>query len=128
MDVLVPVLMITLGVAIAGIWTRDILVGEQIDLGDGLLASRDPDAGTLFFPHWVAEYGTALALIGGAIGLLFDASWSVVVSAVAAGALLYTSVNSLGWALARVERRPYAGPMGVGVVVALLTIAYLLVG
>ena len=35
-------------------------------------------------------------------------------------------INSLGWAFAEVDRRAYTGPMILGVVVGLLTCAYLL--
>lgn len=126
MDVVVAVLMLLMGIAIAAIWTRDIVAGEQVDLSDGFFAARDPAGGTLFWPHWLAEYGTAVLLVAGGTGLLTDVGWAGIVAAVAAGALLYTSTNALGWALAKPERRAYAFPMFAGIVVGLLAFVYLL--
>ena len=122
---LIGVALIAMGVAIAGVWTRDIVVGEQIDLGAGVMRARDRDAGTLMWPHWLAEYVTAAALMVSGVGLIADASWAVVTGSAAAGALLYTSVNSLGWALAAPSRRPYRYPMVAGAVVGMVAIAVL---
>lgn len=127
MDVVAAVLMILNGVAIAGVWTRDILAGEKVDLSAGLFAARDADAGTIFWPHWLAEYATAGALIAAAVGLLIEASWATAMGGLAAGALLYTSMNSLGWALAERDRFAYAIPMFFGIVVGVFLAIYLLV-
>lgn len=126
MQIIVGAVMTAMGLAIAGIWTRDIAVRDDIDLGRGILAARDADDGTLFWPHWVAEYGTAVVLVVSGIGVVADASWAPVLGGVASGALLYTSINSLGWALARRERYPYAVPMLVGAAIGLVSTAYLL--
>lgn len=126
METWIAVLLLVMGLGIAGVWTRDILGSDHVDLGDGLFAARDPDSGSLFWPHWLAEYATAAGLVIGGVGLLADASWAGAVAGIAAGALLYTSVNSLGWALADPDRRPYAIPMFVGVVVAVIAIGYLI--
>ncbi|MGB9357164.1 MAG: hypothetical protein WCC01_01275 [Acidimicrobiia bacterium] len=126
MDIVVPVLLIVMGMAMAAIWTRDILRGEQVDLSVGLFAARDPEAGTLFWPHWLAEYGTAVLLVVGGVGLLGDAGWAPMVAAIGTGALLYTSTNSLGWALARRERWSYAAPMLAGVVLGIASTVFLL--
>ena len=50
-----------------------------------------------------------------------------VVAAIGAGALLYTSVNSLGWSLARPDRRPYAMPMLAGAAIGLVAAVWLVV-
>lgn len=126
MDVAIPVLMIVMGVGIAGVWTRDIVAGTYADVPGRAFTARDPDSGSLFWPHWVAEYSTAMILVVGAVGLLTDTTWSTTLAAIGAGALLYTSTNSLGWSLARSDRLPYAAPMVIGVVVALATGIYLL--
>ena len=47
---------------------------------------------------------------------------------VALGALAYSSLNSLGWALAERARFAYAVPMVVGLVGALVSIGLLLGG
>ncbi len=124
--VVIAWLMILMGAAIAGIWTRDILAGEKVDRSAGVLRARDED-GSLFLPHWVAEYTTAALLVAGGIGLLADSGWAQAVTGLGLGALFYTSVNSLGWALAEKDRYPYAVPMAVGVVVAVAGAIWLLV-
>ena len=55
MDAAVAILMIGMGLAIAGIWTSDILVGDRVDLSEGLFRARVAKSGTLFWPHWLAE-------------------------------------------------------------------------
>jgi hypothetical protein len=126
MDEAAAVLMMVNGVAIAGVWTRDILASDKVDLSEGVFAARDPDAGTLFWPHWLAEYATAIALIVAAAGLLADTGWAVALGGVATGALLYTGTNSLSWALAARDRLVYAIPMLVGVVTGIFLAIYLL--
>lgn len=126
MDEAAAVSMVVMGVAIAGLWTRDILAGVQVDLTSGIWAARDPDAGTLLWPHWLAEYATAAALIAAAFGLLLDTEWGATLGGIATGALLYTSVNSLAWTLSKPERRTYAVPMLAGVVVGLFLVVHLL--
>ncbi len=126
MNALIGIALVVMGLAIAGVWTRDIASGEQVDRSQGLVRARDPDAGTLFLPHWIAEYATAMGLAIAGIGLVADTSWSGVAAGVASGALLYTSTNSLGWALAEPERRAYAVPMALGVIVSIGAIGYVL--
>ena len=127
MNTTVALLMSMMGVAIAAIWVKDLVAGEKVDTSAGLLAARDVDD-SLFWPHWVAEYSTAIGLIVGAVGLLTEASWGPPVAALALGALFYTSTNSLGWAFAQRERFTYAIPMLVGVAVSILGAMHLLVG
>lgn len=127
MDSLLAILMIVMGLGIAGIWTRDIAGGDKVDLSAGFLAARDAD-GSLFWPHWFAEYSTAVALIVAAIGLLIDTTWGSPLAALALGALFYTSVNSLGWAFAERERLAYAIPMLVGICVSIFGAVRLLPG
>ncbi len=116
----VAVFCILMGAAMVVLWTRDIAEGEQIDISEGRLRARDY-AGDLFLPHWLAEYGTAAALVAGGIGLLLRTSWAEPVTLLGVGALIYTSTNSLGWALAEKERMSYAGPMIVGLVGGLVS-------
>lgn len=125
MRIAVGVLLVVMGVGIAGIWTRDIVAGEQVDLSQGFFAARDEDAGSLMWLHWLAEYATAATLTVAGVALLADAEWARVLAAVGAGALLYTSTNSLGWAFARRDRLAYAIPMLFGVVVGLVAAGYL---
>lgn len=118
--------MVLMGLGIAGIWTRDLMAGEKVDLSSGIFKARDPEDGSLFWPHWLAEYGTALLLIIGGVGLLAEADWSVAVAGTGLGALLYTSANSLGWSLAKPERKAYAAPMIVGAVVGVVGLVWLI--
>lgn len=128
MDRVVAVFAIVMGLAIAVVWTRDILASPTIDRTQGLLRAREPGTGSLFLPHWIAEYATAVALITGGIGSLLDAGWATELLLVAFGALAYTSTNALGWALARPDRRLYALPMQVGAIGAVISIVALMAG
>ena len=114
--------MIVMGVAMAGLWARDIISARQLDISHGRLRARDPRARTLMLPHWVAEYATASALMVGGIGLVTDAGWARSLALVALGALVYTSTNSLGWALVERARLPYAAPMAIGAIGGLAAI------
>lgn len=124
----VAVAEIVMGLAIAVVWTYDIIVADQFDTAGGRLSARDASDGSLLLPHWIAEYATAGLLVIGGSGLLADASWATVVAAFAAGALGYTSINSLGWALADRSRLAYAVPMAIGVVVGGVSLVVLLLG
>ena len=125
MEAPLAVFMVVMGVGVAGIWTLDMVRGDRVDLSGGLLRARD-DGGSLLLPHWVAEYGTAAALVGGAAGLLASTGWAVPLAAAALGATCYTSTNSLGWALAEPSRRAYAAPMAVGLIGSVVGLVTLL--
>lgn len=118
--------MIVMGIGIAAIWTRDLIAGDKVDLSPGFLKAQDSASGSLLWPHWLAEYGTAVLLILGGAGLAAETDWSSAVAAGGLGALLYTSVNSLGWALARPERKMYAVPMTAGVIIGIVGLAWLI--
>jgi hypothetical protein len=120
MVVVVAGLMILMGVAIAGVWTRDIIAGDKVGLSRGVLRARDGEEEPLFWPHWLAEYATALLLIVGGTALLADTGGSSLLAALALGALFYTSTNALGWALAERDRYAYAVPMAVGILVGMV--------
>ena len=126
MGSVVAVFMVVMGIAMTAIWTKDILFSDEVDTSAGLFKARDTD-GTIFWFHWVAEYGTAALLVSGGIGLLLDARWSPAVALLGLGALLYTSMNSLGWAFALEERYPYAIPMLAGLIGGLVAAAWIVV-
>ena len=125
MATFIGLLLVVMGVAIAAMWTHDIVGGTRFDASVGRLRARS-DGGDLLLPHWIAEYATSAALVIGGSALLLDAPFAAVVASVAAGALAYTSINSLGWALAQRDRIAYTIPMIVGIVVACAAIAYLI--
>lgn len=80
---------IGVGVAIAGLWTVLLLTGRVPELDEG---RRD----ILF--HLGAEYLTAALLVGAGVAVLVTArSTATLLAAVAAGALLYTTINSPGY-------------------------------
>jgi hypothetical protein len=126
MDGLVALFAGVMGAAMAGVWTRDILNGVGFDPSLGLLRARELETEDLMIWHWLAEYGTAGALVLGAILLLAGAALAVPITLLGLGALVYTSTNSLGWSLARPERRSYTIPMLIGLVGGLISAALLI--
>lgn len=116
MDLLVALFAGVMGAAMAGIWARDIVSGVGYDASDGFLRSREVDTEDLMIWHWLAEFGTAGMLMFGAVLLVVGAALAEVVMFLGLGALLYTSANSLGWSLARPDRRSYAYPMMIGLI------------
>ncbi len=47
--------------------------------------------------HLAAEFSTAIALLAGGLGLLFETSWAADLYLVASGMLLYTAIVSPGY-------------------------------
>lgn len=121
MELLIALFVGVMGAAMAGVWTRDIRSGVGFDAPQGLLRARETDTDDLMMWHWLAEYGTAGVLVAGAITLLAGAALAVPITLLGLGALIYTSANSLGWALSRSERRSYAIPMLIGLVGGLIS-------
>lgn len=105
------ILFIITGIGIAVIRTKDIFTNTDIDLSTGFFNARDKDSGNLFWPHWLAEYLTAILLIVAPVLIFLKLDAGTKLLPFAAGALFYTSLNSLGWAFARKERFGYAFPM-----------------
>jgi hypothetical protein len=125
----VGLFMLVMAIGIAGLWSVDIVRSPEVDRSRGLARARDR-SGSLLLPHWIAEYGTAAALLVGGLGLVLGwapAAWAWLVP-VGLGALAYTSCNSLGWVLADRSRLPYGVPMAVGLVGSLVSLALLLAG
>ncbi len=115
MHAAVALFAIVMGAGIATRWSADLITG-RVDLSHGPFRAREAGSGELLWPHWLAEYGTAAALVAGGAGMLADTGWGEPVSLLGLGACAYTSINSLGWALARSDRRPYRVPMFIGAV------------
>lgn len=121
------ILFIITGAGIAGIWTKDIFTNTDIDLSEGFFNARDKGTGNLFWPHWLAEYATAILLVVAPVLIFLKIEIGAQLLPFAVGALFYTSLNSLGWAFARKERFAYAFPMifGLGVsVIYFLTLMF----
>ena len=115
MHIAVAVFGIAMGAGIATIWSADLVRGT-VDLSKCVFRARDASNDSLLWPHWLAEYSTAAVLMIGAVGLLAEEDWGAPVSLVGLGACAYTSINSLGWALAQPDRRSYSVPMLIGAI------------
>ena len=75
-------------------WIITIARGNVQSLESGSTSGRGR---TEMIFHWVAEFGTALMLLSGGIGLLVNATWAPIVFYIAAGMLIYTVINSPGY-------------------------------
>jgi hypothetical protein len=126
MDILIALFAGVIGAAMAGIWARDIMSGHGFDAPHGLLRAREADSDDLMIWHWAAEFGTAFLLVAGAFLVLAGAALAEPIMLLAMGALMYTSANSLGWALAAPERRPYVYPMAFGLIGAIVSATVLI--
>lgn len=103
----IPIFMAVDGVAIATMWTVDILKNKLLE--DGFFKSKEE--GKLFWPHLAAEYGTAVGLVVSAYGLYNEKQWAEPLVLLSLGALTYTSLSNLSWSLAAKNRYVYAVPM-----------------
>ena len=128
MDMLIALFAGVMGAAMAGIWARDIASGVGYDATEGLLRARETDTEDLMIWHWLAEFGTAGLLMVGALFLVVGAALAEAVMLLGLGALAYTSANSLGWSLARPDRRSYVYPMAIGLIGAIISAALLILG
>lgn len=105
---IVPIIMTTIGIGIAGIWTSDILSGKFSDQGN-FFAWKEGES--LLWPHITAEYLTSAGLIAGSIGLFTDKDWAISVSLFSLGSVTYSAINSSGWVLYKNDRLKYGIPM-----------------
>jgi hypothetical protein len=127
MEIVVALFAGTMGAAMAGIWARDIASGVGYEVSEGWMHARENDTEDLMIWHWLAEFGTAGTLMLGALLLIVGAALAEPVMLLGLGALAYTSANSLGWSLARPDRRSYVFPMAIGLVGAVISAALLLI-
>ena len=127
MDILVAIFAGVIGAAMAGIWARDIMSGHGYDAPHGLLRAREADSDDLMIWHWAAEFGTAIVLIAGAFLIMINAALAEPIMLLGLGGLMYTSTNSLGWALAAPERAPYVYPMAAGLIGGIISAAVLII-
>ena len=85
---------IAVGVLMIVQWIITIARGNVQSLESGSTAGRGR---TEMMFHWVAEFGTALMLLSGGIGLLVNSTWAPILFYIAAGMLIYTVINSPGY-------------------------------
>jgi len=115
----ISILIMIPGLGMAGIWTRDILTGKFSGRGS-FFQWREGE--NMLWPHIFAEYVTSFGLIAGGIGLWMDRPWSVPVSLISLGALIYSAINSSGWVFASKGRLPYGIPMWASLILAIALI------
>jgi len=88
--ILVGIVLLLVGLAIIAYWVIFVMRGN---MPEGLWTV----VGNQYIVyHQAAELGMALLAIAGGFGLLIGRGWGMATSLAALGALLYTSVNSLG--------------------------------
>jgi hypothetical protein len=95
-------------------WASLIITNPEFELS---FHCRDPESQWLMWPHWLAEFTSAVCAVVAGLLLLFDQQHprrGRDVALFASGALCYTSLNSLSWALAERDRLVYAFFMVLG--------------
>jgi len=122
---IVPTSMLVSGIGITSVWTMELISQKNVDVSGGFFNIRDRNTNQILWPHLVAEYSTATGLIVGAIGLYRQKEWGRIATLISAGALVYTSLNSLGWVLSDESRRIYMVPMLTSLTAAGVTIVVL---
>lgn len=122
-EFIIPGFLVLMGIGVAGIWTADLLSGKFS--GQGHLF-RWKEGENMVWPHLLAEYLMALALVTGGAGLWLGQSWALPVSLLSLGAIIYSAINSSGWVIAKKERIAYGIPIWVCLVLAVFSLLYLI--
>jgi peptidoglycan/LPS O-acetylase OafA/YrhL len=92
---LVSIFLIAIGFLIIGMWSA-LLLGKKVD---------DLETNRLgIIHHIVAEFITGMLLIMAGASSILDSRWSLEISLVALGMLLYTVINSSGYYAQRGEK------------------------
>lgn len=100
------------------IWLADINNKPDIDFSEGFFKAKEKDSGNIFWLHIAAELITGLMLIMS--GIIILEGWDILyIVYFSLGLLFYSSVNSLGWAFAKEERKNYRIPMISGLIISL---------
>ncbi len=110
-DLIASFLLLILGTGILIIWLADINNNPEVDLSQGFFKAREKDSNNIFWFHIAAELITGVLLISGGMIILLNERELFFLVYFSSGALFYTSLSSLGWALADRKRYPYAIPM-----------------
>ena len=109
---------IAVGVLMIIQWIITIARGNEQSLEAGSTAGRGR---TEMMFHWVAEFGTALMLLGGGIGLLVSGTWAPIVFYIAVGMLIYTVISSPGY-YAQLGQWSMVGMFSVILILAIVSI------
>jgi len=116
---IVPVFMLSTGLLIAGIWTKDISSGKFSGKGKFFKWTEGKNR---LWPHIIVEYLTSAGLIAGATGLFFNEEWAFIIAPVSLGALTYSAINSSGWVFAEKDRLSYGIPIWISLTGAIISI------
>ena len=122
-EFVIPGFLIFAGLGVVGIWTKDILSGKFSGQGN---VFKWKEGEMMLWPHLLAEYLMAIALILGGIGMYYKTGWSGQISFVALGAIIYSAINSSGWVFAERNRISYGIPIWICLVGAIASLAYLI--
>jgi hypothetical protein len=120
----IPLVMIIIGLGMAGIWAVDIASGKFSGQGHFF---RWREGENLLWPHILAEYLVAVGLISGGFGLILLKQWALPLSFISLGGLIYSAINSSGWVLAKKERLLYGIPIWISLafgIIAMLLLAF----
>jgi hypothetical protein len=120
----IPLVMIIIGLGMAGIWAVDIASGKFSGQGH-FFCWREGE--NLLWPHILAEYLVAVGLISGGFGLILLKQWALPLSFISLGGLIYSAINSSGWVLAKKERLLYGIPIWISLafgIIAMLLLAF----
>ena len=117
------ILLIANALAICIGWTKLIITEPAFELS---FKCRDPESQWLMWPHWLAEYTSSVCAVVAGWLLWFGSQHSRGMALFASGALYYTSLNSLSWALAERERWVFAFAMVFGLLSSIFVAVSLL--
>jgi len=117
---IIPFYMILQGIIFFALWIPRFRDGT---FQTGFFHAREN--GVLFWPHVFAEFLTAIGLIVAGFLLVLEYLQGKSIGLIALGALAYTSLNSLNWALAERRRYLLAFPMIFGLVGSIISILVL---
>ncbi|MBW1614084.1 MAG: hypothetical protein JRJ57_08950 [Deltaproteobacteria bacterium] len=126
MYMLVSFLLLIIGIAMLVIWIADINNNPEIDFSKGFFKARGKASGELFCFHIIGEVLTGIMLILSGIIILYRTPEWMPCAYFSLGALFYTSLNSLGWAFARKERKRYGIPITAGLIISIFSFIILL--
>lgn len=118
----IPLLMMMIGLGMAGIWLVDIASGKFSGQGNFF---RWREGENLLWPHILAEYLVAAGLVAGGLGLMLLKQWAMPLSLISLGGLIYSAINSSGWVLAKKERLSYGIPIWISLFFGIVSVILL---
>lgn len=111
MEIAFASFMILMAIGIISVWVKEIVSAQKMVNYFGWKEGEN-----LLWPHITVEIITGVLLLIAGIGTFMEVNWAGMLGFFSMGALFYTSFNSLGWILAKKDRRSFAIPMILGLV------------